>query len=534
MSERGGGPAADSRGAGRVAASPGQALARMISAGAIIALCVVAEWGRWDRVAIMVGTTAILAPLNWLFIRWSLRPGAAHRIDRIKSVTNLAGMALTGHFCGWPLPLWLYLPLNAVWLDAVGWGARWNLVVHVVAVSAVAFYDGVPPITFLSFDLLTLAVFAISQERGQVMRAHAEELASTSRDLEEGQAVAHLGSWSFDVVHNSVVWSAELYRIFGVDPTSFGSTLESYLHCVHPDDRGLVQSVSERALVDHQPFAYEHRVARPDGEVRWVHSSGRVRTDDAGRPLKVSGAAHDITERKQLQAQLVLADRLASLGTLAGGVGHEINNPLTYVMTNLDYLGDELVQLANQAGAPRLSELIEVTTEARQGAERIRRIVRDLRQFASADEDNGGVTDVHEALDFSIKMAWNEIRHRARLVKRYGELPLVRAGETRLGQVFLNLLVNAAQSISEGPVDLHEIRVITSTDPSGAAVVEVQDTGAGMSPEVQRLISIRSSPPSRWAPARASGCRSVTASSLRSAARSRCTASRVAAARFAW
>jgi PAS domain S-box-containing protein len=489
MSQIGRGMGSHSNELDREQSARADAFVRMLSALGIGVLCVASLWGHWGRVTLMAIAVTVLWPLNLLFVHWDTRGGPLRTIEVLKNATNFVGTAVAGHLCGWPLPLWLFLPLNAVWFDGLGrWSARWSLAGLVSAVSAVALYDGVSPVTVVSFALLTVIMFAISEARARLLSNHFEELASASRDLEEGQAVAHLGSWSFDVVQNRVKWSMELYRIFGVDPKTFGATLESYIQCVHPDDRAQVLAVSERALSAHQPFAYEHRVARPDGEVRWVYSSGRVRTDGAGRPIRVSGAAHDITERKQLQAQLVLADRLASLGTLAGGVGHEINNPLTYVMTNLDYLSSELKELAGERDGSRLAELVEVASEARQGAERIHRIVRDLRQFARGDEDQGGETDVHEVLDFSIKMASNEIRHRARLVKRYGTLPRVRVNETRLGQVFLNLLVNAAQAVPEGHVDTHEIRILTHTDASGAAVIEVQDTGSGMSVEVQKHI----------------------------------------------
>jgi CheY-like chemotaxis protein/two-component sensor histidine kinase len=135
-----------------------------------------------------------------------------------------------------------------------------------------------------------------------------------------------------------------------------------------------------------------------------------------------------------------------------------------------------------------LDETGEALTEARQGAERVRNIVRDLRVFARGDDDQSGPVAVRRVLDSSINIAWNEIRHRARLVKDYGETPLVEGNESRLGQVFLNLLLNAAHAIPEGETERNEIRVTTRTDGRGFAVVEVRDSGMGIPLEIRERI----------------------------------------------
>jgi CheY-like chemotaxis protein len=110
--------------------------------------------------------------------------------------------------------------------------------------------------------------------------------------------------------------------------------------------------------------------------------------------------------------------------------------------------------------------------------------VRDLKVFSRAQEETYGPVDVRVVLDSVIRLSWNEIRHRARLVKDYEEVPPVNANESRLGQVFLNLVVNAAQAIPEGQADQHEIRLLARTAPDGRVVVEIHDTGPGMPAEV--------------------------------------------------
>ncbi len=205
---------------------------------------------------------------------------------------------------------------------------------------------------------------------------------------------------------------------------------------------------------------------------------------------------HDLSDRKRMENQLIFAGRMAAVGTLAAGVAHEINNPLAYIVANIDFARHQINTVASRlsrsavAGGPAhvLDETGEALTEARQGAERVRNIVRDLRVFARGDDDQSGPVAVRRVLDSSINIAWNEIRHRARLVKDYGETPLVEGNESRLGQVFLNLLLNAAHAIPEGETERNEIRVTTRTDGRGYAIVEVRDSGMGIPVEIRERI----------------------------------------------
>jgi len=200
----------------------------------------------------------------------------------------------------------------------------------------------------------------------------------------------------------------------------------------------------------------------------------------------------DLAERRRMESQLVFAGRMAAVGTLAAGVAHEINNPLAYIMANIDFSKQQIAaaasRLRDEDARSALAEIGEALTEARQGADRVRNIVRDLRVFARGDEETRGPVALRRVLDSSINMAWNEIRHRARLVKDYGDAPLVEGNESRLGQVFLNLLLNAAHAIHEGAAERNEIRVRTYTDDAGRAVVEVRDSGRGIPAPLQARI----------------------------------------------
>ncbi len=203
--------------------------------------------------------------------------------------------------------------------------------------------------------------------------------------------------------------------------------------------------------------------------------------DGAGEPTVIA-AIRDVTERNKMRDQLILSDRMVSIGTLAAGVAHEINNPLSAVIANLDMAIDEVTKLAKRADA--VDELMDELRDAREGADRVRQIVRDLKIFSRSEDEFLHPVDVRRVLESTLRMAWNEIRHRARLVKDFGPVPLVRANDSRLGQIFLNIVVNAAQAIAEGRAESNEIRVTTGIDGSGLVVVAISDTGPGMPPEI--------------------------------------------------
>ena len=131
-----------------------------------------------------------------------------------------------------------------------------------------------------------------------------EELHRSQARLAEAQRIGHIGSWEWDIAANRVTWSEELCRIFGIDPSEFGSTLDGYLRIVHPDDRSKAQAVLEKALARGGPFAFEHRVVRGNGEIRTIFGWGQVFMDAAGAPTRVAGTAQDITDKLKVETEL--------------------------------------------------------------------------------------------------------------------------------------------------------------------------------------------------------------------------------------
>ena len=271
-----------------------------------------------------------------------------------------------------------------------------------------------------------------------------------------------------------------------------GAAREEQLHgrpmldLVHPDSRGLVEEHLQALRTGAQTFrARDVKLVRLDGALLDVELTGIAFAYDGAPAAQL--VVHDLTERKAMQAQLVAAGRLASLGALARGVAHEISNPLSYVISGLDQVATDLVELSSTVPDGRLSETMAALADARHGANQVRYIVNDLQVFAR-DRDRLEPVEIHRALDLAIKMASSHIRYRARVVKDYAAVPRVLANEARLGQVFLNLLVNAGQALPEGRLEDNEVRVVTRLDQAGRAVVEVQDTGCGIPAEIRDRI----------------------------------------------
>jgi len=225
----------------------------------------------------------------------------------------------------------------------------------------------------------------------------------------------------------------------------------------------------------------------------------------------------DITARKEseeLQKRLIHADRLVAIGQLAAGVAHEINNPLAYVMANLTITSSHIAAIgpvldslrealdrgfgAEGAGlldrvlsensiARILTDMKEMASENLEGAERIRGIVKDLRSFSRIESDEIELVNLNDVINTACNMVFNEIRHRAKLVKDLGRLPMIAADRGKLTQVMTNLIVNAAQSIEEGAADENKIKVITSLQGEKVHIV-IEDTGSGIPESVQKRI----------------------------------------------
>jgi PAS domain S-box-containing protein len=297
-----------------------------------------------------------------------------------------------------------------------------------------------------------------------------------------------------------VEWNEALERMVGYPPEELAHL--RFQDLLHPEDRaGSLAAFGAivRGERDHNDM--ERRYVRKDGRI--VHLRYRVGAlrDASGALHRAIGIIEDVTaqveaeaERARMQARLALADRMASLGTLAAGVAHEINNPLTYVLANVDVARESVVRLAAERaadpGAARaLEEIGEALAEAADGAGRVRQIVGDLKALSSPGDAEGTErVDVRAVLQSSINLSRRLVEARAQLSTDLASVPPVAGNAARLGQVFLNMLVNAAQAIPEGRPADQRVRAVCFVDGDGRVAVEISDTGAGIPAEQRARI----------------------------------------------
>lgn len=201
---------------------------------------------------------------------------------------------------------------------------------------------------------------------------------------------------------------------------------------------------------------------------------------DGARGLLV---AHDVTEREAMRDRMERQQRLVTTGTLAAGVGHEINNPLQYVIGGLDFAVEELREIAGPSPAARMADVVRALVEAREGGDRIREIVRGLRAFAREEVASRAI-DLAAAIRVAHNISKHELRHRARLELEIDPVAEVQGDEARVTQVLVNLLVNAAQAFETPDPERNCVRLRLRM-VGDRVQVEVADNGPGMSPEVQ-------------------------------------------------
>jgi len=276
------------------------------------------------------------------------------------------------------------------------------------------------------------------------------------------------------------------HEVLGVPPEAMTDSVHALLELIHPDDLSDFKRSLEHSRRNQADFTWQGRilshtpttgVASDDNDIRFVHLKGRPGPGDVDGAVRWDGIIMDVTEQKQLQLLVESSERMASVGGLAAGVAHEINNPLAYILSNLQVV---LEELTNNHGVVSSSG-VRALEEARTGAHRVREIVRDLKQLSRPEKTEVGPVQLNRVIESTISMAMTEIRHRARLIKDIPDnLPDALANEGRIGQVLLNLLVNAAQAIDEGHVNDNHIRVSVGRADNDFLFIEIEDTGRGI------------------------------------------------------
>ncbi|MCC6746751.1 MAG: PAS domain-containing protein [Deltaproteobacteria bacterium] len=290
--------------------------------------------------------------------------------------------------------------------------------------------------------------------------------------------------WDWDLLADLMTWNDGLRTVFGYGPGDVGRTPQWWSERVHPDDRERIVA-SRQAVVQGggQSWSAEYRFRVKDGRYATVIDRAYLLRDERDEPQRMIGSMLDVSDRRQVHDRQLQANRLTAMGSLARAVTHQISDPLSCVIGNLGYLAKTIDRLGAEGLGPAGAELKQGLREALEGARRVRQIVRDLKSFAWGDDREQMLLDVVPILEMAVNMVSNEVRHRAQIVLNYGPVPRVAGSEAQLGQAFLNLLLNAAQSIPEGQATRTALRVSTRTDSRGNVVIEVQSSGPPLAPE---------------------------------------------------
>jgi len=253
----------------------------------------------------------------------------------------------------------------------------------------------------------------------------------------------------------------------------------------------------------HQALREQRIIVLEEGQLIHAESGIARSINDSAAPVidggEVVGAVmvfRDVTQQKRVQQQVDLADRLASLGTMAAGVAHEVNNPLSVVAANAAFVLEQLErarsQLARCINVPAaevqlLQEAIEAQLELQSATSRIAHIISDLRDFSQRERELPGPVDARHAIEWALRATADQVEPSARVVTAFEDVPRVDADEGHLGQVMINLLTNAAQAITPGNASENEISVALRSD-GGHVIIEVRDTGQGIPVELRTRI----------------------------------------------
>lgn len=310
-------------------------------------------------------------------------------------------------------------------------------------------------------------------------------ISTLERRLKQAERIAKIGHWELDLVKNHLYWSEEIYRIFELDPSTFTASYQGFLAAVHPEDRTAVDQAFSESLKTREPYSIHHRLRMPDGRIKHVHERCETAFGPDGAPLISRGTVQDVTEmieaekkNGELQQQVYHSAKLASVGELAAGVGHEINNPLMVIGAAIHQLESELQARGVREG--RFEELLKRQADA---VDRIRTIVNALRLYSRADEERNDPFELNVAVHRALDLVQSILKSHGIEVRLHlaTPSPLVTGAIGRLQQVMVNLLNNSRDALVARPQQLIEISTRTR---NGRAEIEVRDTGAGIDPAI--------------------------------------------------
>jgi PAS domain S-box-containing protein len=304
--------------------------------------------------------------------------------------------------------------------------------------------------------------------------------------LAEAQHLSRIGSFAWRVATNEITWSEQLYRIFEFDP-QVTLTLELIGTRVHPEDLTLLQNMIERASSAASDFQYEHRLLMPDHSVKYLHMIAHGALNEDGE-LEYIGAVQDVTNRRlseealgNARSELAHVARVMSLGALTASIAHEVNQPLSGIITNANTC---LRMLA--ADPPNVDGARETAQRTIRDGDRAAAVITRLRALFSKKDATIEPVDLNEATREVIALSRSELQ-RNRVILRSelaDNLPPVAGDRVQLQQVILNLVRNGSDAMSGVDGRLRQLLIRTEPDEGGQVRLSVQDAGVGFDPQV--------------------------------------------------
>ncbi len=306
-------------------------------------------------------------------------------------------------------------------------------------------------------------------------------LRESQAQLNEAQRVSNTGSSVRDFRTGKIVWSDQLYRIFGLSRQGSAPDFQTFISLVHPEDRERVGSTVKAALAGKDSPSLQYRIIRPDGAIRWVYREAKLSYAADGQPLLLTSTYKDITEQQiakqrqaELESQLRHSQRLEALGTLAGGIAHDLNNTLVPILA-LSTLALRLLP----ADSPVRDDLAIIIT----ASERARDLVRQILAFSRKQELDKQQIDLRAVTREALSMLRAGLPTTVRLVEHLADVPPIFGDAGQLQQVIVNLVTNAAHAIGDrtGTITVTLAAIAGAADAADAKLcLSVADTGCGI------------------------------------------------------
>jgi signal transduction histidine kinase len=326
------------------------------------------------------------------------------------------------------------------------------------------------------------ARIALDRENAERRRAE-EELRRSEAFLAEGQRISRTGSWAWNVTTGKASWSAEQFRIFGLDPLAATPSYRAFVDRIHPEDRPAFEEMLANAVRDGGDFQCDFRIVTPDGATRQLHSLGRLSADGAQGPEFI-GTVIDVTERRLAEealrsavTDLERAARLSTMGQLTASIAHEINQPLAAIATNAD-----ACLLWLDAQPPDLDEARQAATRVVRSAHRAGDIIKSVRALTRKSAPEMVPLDLNEVIREVIVLMGAEFRRHGVRVETslQPDLDTVNGDRVQLQQVVLNLIMNGIEAMADCADGRRRLQIRSANDESGRALVAIGDSGPGI------------------------------------------------------